>query len=81
METSKIYYGWYSANQKEMLKECKKLYKPKGHYKIQFSSFIYLNSDGKEVEVTEVVSNPEFISNFKDAKRVGKVTKFIRGIP
>ena len=78
METSKIYYGWYSAGQKEI---CKKLYKPKGDYKIEFSSFIYLNSDGKEVEVTEIVSDPEFISNFKDAKRVGKVTKFIRGIP
>ena len=41
-------------------------------------SYIYLNTDGKEVEVTEVVSDPEFISYFKDAKRVGMVTKFVR---
>ena len=29
-----------------------------------------LNTDGKEVEVTEVCSDPEFISYFKDAKAI-----------
>mgnify|MGYP001262415336 FL=1 len=67
---TKVRYAWYSPTQKKYCKEC-------GNGK-SYSSYIYLNTDGKEVEVTEVVSDPEFISYFKDAKRVGMVTKFVR---
>jgi len=71
---TKVQYAWYSPTQKKYNKE-DIMRKNKG---ISYSSFIYLNTDGKEVEVTEVASNPEFISYFKDAKRVGMVTKFVR---
>tara|TARA_B100000035_G_C21001892_1_gene555362 strand:+ start:416 stop:646 length:231 start_codon:yes stop_codon:yes gene_type:complete len=70
---TKVRYAWYSPTQKKYHKECGN----KGNGK-SYSSYIYLNTDGKEVEVTEVVSDPEFISYFKDAKRVGMVTKFVR---
>ena len=71
---TKMFYAWYSPTQKKYYKEDTKL-KSNG---VSYSSFIYLNTDGKEVEVTEVTSNPEFISYFKDAKRAGIVTKFVR---
>ena len=71
---TKMLYAWYSPTQK---KYCKENTKRKNNG-LRYSSFIYLNTDGKEVEVTEVTSNPEFISYFKDAKRVGMVTKFVR---
>ena len=71
---TKVRYAWYSPTQKKYCKECGKFESNKKSY----SSYIYLNTDGKEVEVTEVTSNPEFISYFKDAKRVGMVTKFVR---
>ena len=70
--STKVRYAWYSPTQKKYHKE---LFKGNGK---SYSSYIYLNTDGKEVEVTEVVSDPEFISYFKDAKRVGMVTKFVR---
>ena len=69
---TKVQYAWYSPTQKKYWKQDTK---SNGQ---RYSSFIYLNTDGKEVEVTEVTSNPEFISYFKDAKRVGMVTKFVR---
>ena len=71
---TKVLYAWYSPTQK---KYCKQDTKRKSNGQ-SYSSYIYLNTDGKEVEVTEVVSNPDFISYFKDAKRVGMVTKFVR---
>jgi len=71
---TKVQYAWYSPTQKKYYKQETKS-KRNG---LSYSSFIYLNTDGKEVEVTEVTSNPEFISYFKDAKRVGMVTKFVR---
>ena len=71
---TKMLYAWYSPTQKKYYKQdCKK-----NSNGLRYSSFIYLNTDGKEVETTEVVSDPEFISYFKDAKRVGMVTKFVR---
>ena len=72
---TKVQYAWYSPTQKKYWKQDTKSNGPKRR---SYSSFIYLNTDGKEVEVTEVVSDPEFISYFKDAKRVGMVTKFVR---
>ena len=71
---TKMLYAWYSPTQKKYCKE-DTTRKSNGQ---SYSSYIYLNTDGKEVEVTEVVSDPEFISYFKDAKRVGMVTKFVR---
>jgi len=71
---TKVQYAWYSPTQKKYWKQNTKR-KNNGP---SYSSFIYLNTDGKEVEVTEVCSDPEFISYFKDAKRVGMVTKFVR---
>ena len=71
---TKVLYAWYSPTQKKYYKKDTSR-KSNG---LSYSSFIYLNTDGKEVEVTEVTSNPEFISYFKDAKRVGMVTKFVR---
>ena len=71
--STKIYYGWFSPTQKKHIKSI-----PKKSGKLSYSSYIYLNTDGKEVEVTEITLNPDFISYFKDAKRVGTVTKFVR---
>ena len=71
---TKMLYAWYSPTQKKYYKEDTKS-KNNG---LSYSSFIYLDTSGNEVEVTEVTSNPEFISYFKDAKRVGMVTKFVR---
>lgn len=61
-------FGWYSQTQKKIFEE--------SHRKDY--SFIYLNNEGKEVEVTEVTSNDKFKSYFKDAVYVGIVTKFVR---
>ena len=69
--STKMYYGWFSLTQK-------KCHKSVANIKKNYSSYIYLNTNGKEVEVTEITSNPDFISYFKDAKRVGTVTKFVR---
>ena len=69
--STKMYYGWFSLTQK-------KYHKSEPNRKKNYSSYIYLNTNGKEVEVTEITSNPDFISYFKDAKRVGTVTKFVR---
>tara|TARA_B100001250_G_C19735208_1_gene760432 strand:- start:1018 stop:1251 length:234 start_codon:yes stop_codon:yes gene_type:complete len=71
---TKVLYGWYSPTQKKYCKEDCKI----NSNGLRYASFIYLNTDGKEVETTEVSSDPEFISYFKDAKRVGMVTKFVR---
>lgn len=63
-------FGWYSQTQKKIFfKELNRK---------DYCSFIYLNNEGKEVEVTEVTSNDKFKSYFKDAVYVGIVTKFVR---
>lgn len=67
-------YAWYSPTQKKYHRFNPK----KKSIELSYYSYIYLNTGGKEVEVTEVTSNPEFISYFKDAKRIGMVTKFVR---
>ena len=62
-------FGWYSQTQKKIFEES---------VDVDYCSFIYLNNEGKEVEVTEVTSNDKFKSYFKDAVYVGIVTKFVR---
>ena len=70
----KMLYAWYSPTQKKYYKEDTKS-KNNG---LSYSSFIYLDTSGNEVEVTEVSKRRQYSSNFKDAKRVGMVTKFVR---
>ena len=62
---TKMLYAWYSPTQKKYWKQDTKS-KNSG---LKYSSFIYLNTDGNEVEVTEVCSDHEFISYFKDFSR------------
>lgn len=59
-----ILHGWYSETQK------------KRNSKV----FIYLNKDGKEVEVTEVQQYKE-MSAFEDAEYVGICIKWVRSCP
>jgi len=68
-------FGWYSQTQKKLFEEYNN--REKSNIK-DYCSFIYLNNEGKEVEVTEVTSNDKFKSYFKDAIYVGIITKFVR---
>jgi len=73
---TKMLYAWYSETQKKHIKSSNKLNIKKTNY----TSHIYLNSAGNEVEVTEVSSKSEYTSKFKDVKSVGLVTKWIRHV-
>ena len=73
---TKMLYAWYSETQKKDIKSSNKLNIKKTNY----TSHIYLNSAGNEVEVTEVSSKSEYTSKFKDVKSVGLVTKWIRNV-
>jgi hypothetical protein len=73
---TKILYGWYSPTQKKYYKEDTK-FKNNG---LSYSSHIYLDTSGNEVEVTEVSKSPHYGSNFKDVIHIGIITRWIRNI-
>ena len=72
---SKILYGWYSEKQKSVIK--KQENEREGD---RYSSHIYLDTSGNEVEVTEVSKSPHYGSNFKDVIHIGIITRWIRNI-
>ena len=61
--TKEIYYAWYSEKQR----------------KSTGKTFIYLNTDNKEVQTTSV-SKGNTPPNFDDVRSLGKVTKWVRNI-
>ena len=75
--TKEIQYGYYSEKQKNL--RCNAMRSQRGRYP---KSSIYLNTNGEEIEVTEVSkkSPEEFDKNFDDIKYVGVVTKWVRSI-
>lgn len=73
--TTKTLYGWYSEKQKSVIKKLENKGEDEG-----YSSHIYLDTSGNEVEVTEVSKSPQYGSNFKDVIHIGIITKWIRNI-
>jgi hypothetical protein len=68
MSTNTVYHGWFSQKQKDMSSR-------------NILSYIYLNEEGKEVEVTEINSNlitEQHNKLFSDSKYMGVVVKFVR---
>ena len=70
----KIYHGWYSEKQKNIIK-----FDEKGDSN-KFSFHIYLNESGEEVEVTEVSLSPQYTSDWDDVIYKGCVIKWVRSI-
>ena len=58
-----MYYAWYSEKQRKSTRK----------------TFIYLNTDNKEVETTSV-SQTNTPPSFDDVRSLGKVTKWVRNI-
>ena len=61
--TQEIYYAWYSEKQRKVIGK----------------TFVYLNTDNKEVETTSV-SKTNTPPSFDDVLSLGKVTKWVRNI-
>ena len=73
--TKEVQYGWFSQKQKNINKF--------GRIADEVASYIYLDADNKEVEVTEVspkLKNEEHKKAFPDSKYIGIVVKFIRQV-
>ena len=73
--TREVQYGWFSQKQKNINRF--------GRTADEVASYIYLNEDGKKVEVTEVCSemkNEEHKKAFPDSKYLGIVVKFVRQV-
>ena len=73
--TREVQYGWFSQKQKNINRF--------GKIADEVASYIYLNEDNKEVEVTEVSSkmiNEEHKKAFPDSKYIGIVVKFVRQV-
>ena len=82
MSSQEIYHAFFSKKQKERTNKCvgkKKLFKDYGKLKLP-SSNIYLTTDGREVEITEVVKDADTYNKktFTDFVYLGKVTKWVR---
>ena len=73
--TTKVLYGWYSEKQKSVIKKQENEREGDG-----YSSHIYLDTSGNEVEVTEVSKSPQYSSNFKDVIHIGIITRCISNI-
>lgn len=82
MSSQEIHHAFFSKKQKERLMEknsYKKLFKDHGKLELP-SSNIYLTTDGREVEITEVVKDVDTYNKktFTDFVYLGKVTKWVR---
>tara|TARA_B100001540_G_C15448347_1_gene479949 strand:- start:180 stop:416 length:237 start_codon:yes stop_codon:yes gene_type:complete len=74
-EKDNILHGWFSQTQKKYISQVTPLQSTE---KTPISN-IYLNIDGKEVEVTEVKHSKD-ICVFEDAEYVGICIKWVRSI-
>ena len=73
--TKEVQYGWFSQKQKNINKF--------GRIADEVASYIYLDEDNKEVEVTEVsleMKNGEYKKAFPDSKYIGIVVKCVRQV-
>jgi len=77
-EVQTIFNGWFSQNSKDhAIKKNKMLMGGE----LRPISYIYLNTDGKEVEVTEVSTSKNIsLSGWKDHVYKGKFVKWIRSV-
>lgn len=72
-----IFYAYFSQKQKENIRD-RKLLQSDG--KLRHHTNIYLTTDGREVEVTEVCKKADNYNKkgFPDFVYLGQVTKWIR---
>ena len=79
MSSQEIRHAFFSQIQKEAIRERKRIHNSKieGHY-----TNIYLTTDGREVEVTEVCKKADSYNKkgFPDFVYLGQVTKWVRAI-
>ena len=80
MSSQEIRHAFFSKKQKEHLCE-RKIRGPNGQIECQYTN-IYLTTDGREVEVTEVckVADSYNKKGFPDFVYLGQVTKWVRAI-
>ena len=70
-----MYHAWFSNKQKQNIinKRTFKKYNSKPH------TNIYMTTDGREIEITEVSENmTDHSSRFSDSQYLGMVTKWVR---
>jgi len=79
MSSQRIRHAFFSETQKQMLKNDKFMIW-KDNKKVHFSSNIYLTTDGREVEATEVCADADSYNKktFPDFVYLGQVTKWVR---
>ena len=79
MSSPKIFHAFFSKEQKKRLFERKGFYDGKSERR---STNIYLTTDGREVEVTEVCKDADSYNKkgFPDFVYLGQVTKWVRAV-
>ena len=70
-------YAFYSKTQENINRRCT-MRGNDGKPKRNVKHNIYENVNGEEVVVTEVSSNPNYFSRFKDSVSLGEVKRWVR---